>query len=156
MGLIEILKESELFKGLKEEELTQVAQLGTLNKYSSGDSIFAEGSTGKEFYIVASGSVAINKNIAGGRKRNLSNLIQGDILGELSLFDSQPRSADAEVIEDAEVVVFSNDEFRQLLKSNLVIAFIIQTRLIRTLCKRLRNTDELLKEGVIWGFKIDT
>ena len=96
-----------------------------------------------------------NKNVAEWRKRNLSNLRLGDIFGEIAQFDSQPRSADAEAVTDSEVVVFPNDKFRTMLKRNLVIAFIIQTRIIRVLCKRLRETDEMLKEGVIWGFKMD-
>ena len=29
-------------------------------------------------------------------------------------------------------------------------------RLISILCRRLRNTDEMLNEGVIWGFKMES
>ena len=155
MELREALKEAEPFKGLNEKELQKVENLGTLKTYAKGDVIFEENSEGREFYIVKSGCIAINKNIAGGRKRNLSNLKEGDVLGELALFDSQPRSADAEAVEDSEVITFPNGKFRDLLKNNLVMAFIIQTRIIRILCKRLRATGEMLKEGVIWGFKMD-
>lgn len=155
MALLDVLKEVTLFKGLNNGELQEIASLGTLKFYEKGNVVFEEGSEGNDFFIVTRGCIAINKNVAGGRKRNLSNLREGDIFGELALFDSQPRSADAEVVEDAEVIIFSNDKFRKLLKNNLVIAFIIQTRIIRVLCQRLRNTDEMLKEGVIWGFKMD-
>ena len=155
MEVIKLLKEAELFKGLNEKELQAVSELGTLRSFSKGDVIFAENSEGKNFFIVVSGAVSINKNVAGGRKRNLSNLGKGDIFGELALFDSQPRSADAEASEDSEVIEFANDKFRNLLKNNLVISFIIQTRIIRILCRRLRATDDMLNEGVIWGFKMD-
>ena len=155
MELREALKEAEPFKGLNDKELMEVEKLASIKSFSKGDVIFEENSEGKEFYIVKAGSVAINKNIAGGRKRNLSNLKEGDVFGELALFDSQPRSADAEAVEDSELIIFPNDKFRNLLKNNLVMAFIIQTRIIRILCKRLRATDEMLKEGVIWGFKMD-
>ncbi len=155
MAVIDTLKDVALFKGLNDEELQEIAALGTINSYSKGDVVFEENADGREFYVVINGCIAINKNVAGGRKRNLSNLKQGDIFGEIALFDSQPRSADAEAVEDTEVVVFSNGKFRALLKKNLIIAFIIQTRIIRVLCTRLRETDEMLKEGVIWGFKMD-
>lgn len=155
MEVIEILKEAELFKGLNDKEIQAVAELGTLKKIAKGEIVFAENSEGKDFFLVVNGAVSINKNVAGGRKRNLSNLKKGDIFGELALFDSQPRSADAEATEDSEVIEFSNEKFRNLLKNNLVISFIIQTRIIRVLCRRLRDTDEMLKEGVIWGFKMD-
>ena len=155
MTVLDVLNNVELFKGLNDDELKEIAALGSLKTYTKGDMIFEEGSEGNEFFIVISGCVAINKNIAGGRKRNLSNLRQGDIFGEIALFDSQPRSADAETVADSEVVIFPNNNFRAMLKRNLVIAFIIQTRIIRVLCKRLRDTDDMLKEGVIWGFKMD-
>jgi CRP-like cAMP-binding protein len=155
LELIEILKKAKLFKGLREKELQAVAELGVLRTCSKGETIFSENAEGNNFFFVVNGAIAINKNVAGGRKRNLSNLKKGDIFGELALFDSQPRSADAEVIEDSEIVEFSIAKFRNLLKKNLVISFIIQTRIIRILCRRLRDTDEMLKEGVIWGFKMD-
>ncbi len=155
MELVNVLKGVTLFKGLTDEELQQIADLGTLKNYAKGDLVFKEDDEGKEFFIVTNGCIAINKNVAGGRKRNLSNLRSGDIFGELALFDSQPRSADAEVVDEAEVIVFENVKFRTLLKNNLIIAFVIQTRIIRVLCKRLRDTDDMLKEGVIWGFKMD-
>ncbi len=155
MAVLDVLRNVELFKGLNEDELHGIAALGSLKSFTKGDVIFEEDADGREFYMVTRGCVAINKNVAGGRKRNLSNLRQGDIFGEIALFDSQPRSADAEAVEDSEVVIFSNEKFKALLKKNLVIAFIIQTRIIRVLCKRLRDTDEMLKEGVIWGFKMD-
>ncbi len=155
MAVLDVLRNVELFKGLNDDELRNIAESGSLKTFAKGDIIFEENSEGKEFFVVTGGCVAINKNVAGGRKRNLSNLRQGDIFGEIALFDSQPRSADAEAVTDSEVVVFPNDKFRTMLKRNLVIAFIIQTRIIRVLCKRLRETDEMLKEGVIWGFKMD-
>lgn len=155
MTVLDVLRNVELFKGLNDDELKEIGELGSLKTYAKGDIIFEEGSEGREFCLVTRGCVAINKNVAGGRKRNLSNLRQGDIFGEIALFDSQPRSADAEAVVDSEVVIFPNDKFRTMLKRNLVIAFIIQTRIIRVLCKRLRDTDEMLKDGVIWGFKMD-
>ena len=155
MDLKELLKEADPFKGLNDKEMQGIEELGTVRKYSKGEVVFEENSEGNEFFVVISGRIAINKNIAGGRKRNLSNLKQGEVFGELSLFDSQPRSAEAEAAEDSEVMIFPNDKFRKLLKGNLVMAFIIQTRIIRRLCQRLRATDDMLKEGVIWGFSID-
>lgn len=155
MNLVDVLKETKLFKGAKDNELEKIAEFGEKRNFSKGDVIFKENSEGNEFYIVVGGRVAINKNVAGGRKRNLSNLQAGDVFGELALFDSEPRSADAEVIEDSEILVFDNKKFRELLKTNLVLAFMIQTRIIRILCQRLRKTDEMLNEGVIWGFKME-
>ena len=156
MELIDLLKETHLFRGVKDTELKKIAEFGGLRNFTKGERVFEEDSSGNEFYVIVSGSVAINKNVAGGRKRNLNYLKKGDTFGEMTLFDSEPRSADAEALEDTEVLVIDIGKFRDLLKSNLVFAFVIQTRNIRLLCKRLRTTDDMLKEGVIWGFSMQS
>jgi CRP/FNR family transcriptional regulator/CRP/FNR family cyclic AMP-dependent transcriptional regulator len=150
-----ILRNVELFRELSDEDLKKVAAIGTSKKHKKGDVIFTENSKGAELFIVLSGCIAINKNVAGGRKRNLGNLRGGEVFGEISLFDAEPRSADAEAIEDTEVIVFPNDKFLGLLKDNLQLANSIQKKVISILCQRLRKTDDMLREGVIWGFKME-
>jgi len=151
---MELLGTSELFKGAPEAMLEQVSAKSSVRRFKKGEMIFKEGTREKEFYIVKSGLVAINKNIAGGRKRNLSNLGPGEVFGEITLFDEDPRSADAEASEDTELIVFRNDDFLKLLNDNPVFGYEVQKNIIRVLCRRLRATDEMLKEGVIWGFRI--
>lgn len=155
MELTLILRNVELFRDISDEDLKKVAAIGTVRKHKKGDVIFKENSKGEELFIVLSGCIAINKNVAGGRKRNLGNLKGGEVFGEISLFDTEPRSADAEATEDTEVVVLPNDKFLGLLKDNLQLAICIQKKVITILCHRLRKTDDMLKEGVIWGFKME-
>jgi CRP/FNR family transcriptional regulator, cyclic AMP receptor protein len=146
---------TKLFEGIHEKQLQNLTVIGQEKKVAKGEYVFKEGSVGREFYIIVQGAIAINKNVAGGRKRNLSNLRQGDIFGELALFDSQPRSADAEVSDDATPVVFPNDQFLDLLSKDHAFASLVQRRIINILCKRLRETDDMLNEGVIWGFSME-
>jgi CRP-like cAMP-binding protein len=151
-----ILRNVELFRDLSDEDLKKVAAIGSIRKHKKGDIIFKEDSKGEELFIVLTGSIAINKNVAGGRKRNLGNLKGGEVFGEISLFDTEPRSADAEATEDTEVIVLQNSKFLDLLKDNCQLANSIQKKVIAVLCQRLRKTDDMLKEGVIWGFKMES
>jgi CRP-like cAMP-binding protein len=151
----ELLHNVSFFDGLSDAQLDAIAGIASVKKFSKGEKVFAEGATGEEFFIVSNGTVAINKNIAGGRKRNLSNMHEGDVFGELSLFDSEPRSADAEVMEDAELIVLPNSDFLGLLENDRACANTIKSAVISILCTRLRRTDEMLKEGVIWGFSME-
>jgi CRP-like cAMP-binding protein len=151
-----ILRNVELFRDLSDEDLKKVAAIGSIRKHKKGDIIFKEDTKGEELFIVLTGSIAINKNIAGGRKRNLGNLKGGEVFGEISLFDTEPRSADAEATEDTEVIVLPNSKFLDLLKDNCQLANSIQKKVIAVLCQRLRKTDDMLKEGVIWGFKMES
>jgi cAMP-binding proteins - catabolite gene activator and regulatory subunit of cAMP-dependent protein kinases len=151
-----ILRNTDLFREISEEDLKKIAAISTSRKHKKGDVLFQEKSRGDELFIVVSGCIAINKNVAGGRKRNLGSLHSGEIFGEISLFDTEPRSADAEAIEDSEVIVVPNGKFLALLKDNFPLENLIQKKVINILCQRLRNTDEMLNEGVIWGFKMES
>lgn len=155
MDLIGILKDVGMFADLDEKQLRQVADIATTKRFANGDTLFREGTKAEEFFVITKGAVAINKNVAGGRKRNLDNLGPGDIIGEIALYDAEPRSADAEAQEDTDVVVFSNDAFLKLLAGDPALAANIQAKIIRVLCGRLRATSDMLKEGVIWGFSME-
>jgi CRP-like cAMP-binding protein len=156
LELTTILRNVELFRDISDEDYKKIAAIGSIRKHKKGEIIFTENSKGDELFIVLSGCIAINKNVAGGRKRNLGNLKSGEVFGEISLFDTEPRSADAEAIEDTEVIVFPNSKFLDLLKGNCELANSIQKKVIAVLCQRLRKTDDMLKEGVIWGFKMES
>jgi CRP/FNR family transcriptional regulator len=155
LDIINILEKIDFFKEINKNDLISIASFSSLKQYKKNDIIFLENSSSEYFYIVISGVIAINKNIAGGRKRNLENLSSGEVFGELSLFDSNPRNADAEAIEDSEVIEIPNNKFLDLLQQNCNLANIIYKKIISILCQRLRKTDNLLKESVIWGFRVE-
>lgn len=155
MALGKYIQEAALFADISLEQVQQLDAMARRVDYKAGDFIFNEKESGAEFYLIINGAVSINKNVAGGRKRNLSTLRRGDLFGELALFDAQPRSADAEVLEDAQVLVFKNSSFLEMLDRQPDFAAKIQRRIIQVLCKRLRETDNMLNEGVIWGFSMD-
>ncbi|MDD5673376.1 MAG: cyclic nucleotide-binding domain-containing protein [Chitinivibrionales bacterium] len=155
MELGRYIQGTKLFEGIHEKQLQNLTTIAREKSVAKGEYVFKEGSLGSEFYVIMQGTIAINKNVAGGRKRNLSNLHSGDIFGELALFDSQPRSADAEAGEETKLAVFPNDQFLELLAKDHSFASLIQRRIINVLCKRLRETDDMLNEGVIWGFSME-
>ncbi len=98
--------------------------------------LFREGDTGDDMYIIDSGKVKIFKEI-GGMEKVLALLGQSDFFGEMSLLNKKPRSAGAEVVEDAKIVVINSSTFDTMMRNNAEIAI----RIIRTLAKRLEDAD---------------
>ncbi len=115
-----------------EEELFK--RFGKL--FPKGTILFREGDTGEEMYIINNGKVKIFKEI-GGVEKVLAILGQSDFFGEMSLLNKKPRSAGAEVAEDAKILVINNSTFDTMMRSNAEIAI----RIIRTLAKRLEDAD---------------
>ncbi|MCL4467660.1 MAG: Crp/Fnr family transcriptional regulator [Deltaproteobacteria bacterium] len=115
-----------------EEELFK--RFGKL--FPKGTILFREGDTGEEMYIINNGKVKIFKEI-GGVEKILALLGPSDFFGEMSLLNKKPRSASAEVVEDAKIMVINNSTFDTMMRSNAEIAI----RIIRILAKRLEDAD---------------
>jgi CRP-like cAMP-binding protein len=70
-----------------------------------GQALFVEGDRAERVFLVQSGWVIVSCVGAGGREVVLGVSGPGDVIGELSAFDQQPRSATAVAAEDVEAVV---------------------------------------------------
>lgn len=112
--------------------------------YAKGEIIFREGEEGAEMFIVQSGKVEVYREV--GTERRFSRTMEkGDFFGEMSLLEGLARTATAEVIEDAELIVINGATFDQMIKSNIEIA----VRMLRKLSARLRETTDQLESAMI-------
>lgn len=68
---------------------------GALTKitFMKGDYIIKQGDTGKEFFIILRGKVAVEKEDSNGTRKFLINLGTGDYFGEQALLSSERRNA---------------------------------------------------------------
>jgi len=71
-----------------------------------GKILFREGDEGSEAFLILSGCIEVYK-IIDGKQISLAKLGRGDILGEMSLIDKQPRMASARATEPTELTVIS-------------------------------------------------
>lgn len=112
--------------------------------YKAGDVIFKEGTHGVAVYIIDSGKVEVSKDVQ-GKKLVIETLGPGDMLGEMSFIDGEPRSATAIALEDTALQLLDKDfidsEFNQISSDFRTV--------IRTLVKRLRNTTKKLGGGTV-------
>jgi CRP-like cAMP-binding protein len=111
-----------------------------LTHYKKGDFVFHQDEEGDEMYIVQSGSVAIKKKI-GGKRTTVTVLEKGDFFGEMSILERLPRTADAEVLEDAGIITINGQTFGEMIRSNPEIA----VRMLRKYSMRMREYSEQLE-----------
>ena len=111
-----------------------------LSHHSKGDYIFREGDEGDEMYIIQTGRVSIQKVIR-GKKTPLTVLEKGDFFGEMSVLERLPRTADAEAIEDADLISINSATFGEMIRSNPEIA----VRMLRKYSMRMREFAEQLE-----------
>ena len=90
----EQLKRISIFKEFNEAELTAIYQKGEIRALKPSAHAVIEGEPSRGVFIILSGSVSVYKNDSTtGTMHRLAHLDEGSSFGELSLFDSAPRSA---------------------------------------------------------------
>jgi CRP-like cAMP-binding protein len=140
----EVLANTELFGALPPDQLATLARSGRILRCQRGDVLFAETDEPSELYVVVSGRVAIFHTAADGRESMVALMEPGDLFGELPLFDGQPRSAGAKVLELSEVAALPYGPVRSLYESQPTLLW----QVVNLLSQRLRVTGEALADSV--------
>lgn len=159
--MLERLKEVPLFQGLPEDILRHLAELSKEERYREGETIFSEGSVGDALFIVGSGEVLINKVIDREERTFMTLAILGkdDFFGEMSLIDQEPRSASAVAKGDVSLFRLERRDFEALFRRDPQASVDHLFTLLRTMTRRLRQTDNelvtLYETGKIAGQERD-
>ena len=106
-------------------------------KLVKGQILFEEGEPGAEAYLVSTGKIEVYRR--GAVETSLAVLGPGELLGEMSLIDDQPRAASARAVEDAVLVVLSKQSLKNRLQ-RLEQTDKVLRRLMDVLVNRLRST----------------
>jgi len=94
-------------------------------------------------YIIQTGKVSICKSIR-NKKTTLTVLEKGDFFGEMSILERLPRTADAEVVENADLITINSQTFGEMIRSNPEIA----VRMLRKYSMRMRDLSEQMENYV--------
>lgn len=59
--ITDTLRKCELFSDLSDEELNSIAELGRVEKYDAGDTIYEQGGIGTKLYVLFKGQVSLHR-----------------------------------------------------------------------------------------------
>ena len=82
--------------------------------FKKNELLMREGELGSESYIIVDGKVQVYKNV-NGKRIEISILRKGDIVGEMSIITSEPRTASVVAMQKTEVMVLNQDLFKEYL-----------------------------------------
>src|SRR5918999_5239611 len=137
-----LLARTEVFNGLGERELLEVAQAAVPRSWQRGEVVFREGDSGDTCYLIKSGAVLLTREHQDGRMVAIAECRAGAMFGELAMFRGETRSATAEAIEPTEAVALLAPDMSRLIRDNPDIA----TELLATLAERVSSTTERLMQ----------
>jgi small-conductance mechanosensitive channel len=146
---IAILAKSPLFGQLTESQLGGISKLTRCIRFGQGERIIVEGDEGNTLYQIVSGEVAVIKKMQDGELRELARLSAPAIVGEMSVFNEEPRSATIEALGSCVVLEVERDDLRPLLQHEPkvleMLAAVISQRRAELL--KLSSETKLQQEG---------
>jgi len=135
-----VLQRSPVLRALM-EVAPDVMQAALRQETFPADTVlFREGDVGDRAYAIWSGRLRVQHEIGGDAPLILRELLPGDVVGEVSLLDNQPRSASVIVLEDSRLVSLSREDLQGLLMQKPEVSL----ALLAVLSYRLRSSDEYL------------
>ena len=133
----------ELFAGLEKKDLQLLAGACRERNYSAGSKLIKQGDTGVGLYIITDGTVRITKETDPDKAElDLGTVGPGNVLGEMSLLDDLPRSANVTAVSEVTALLLPVWEFRTTLRNHPDIAL----RLLATLSRRLRKAESNIRD----------
>jgi len=141
---VEAIRSVTLFASLPDQEAEELVTLLQSRHVPEGTLLFRAGEQGDAMYLIQSGRVRIAVDDSEGQQIVLAELAQGDFFGEMSLIDGKQRSADAHVIEDAQLSVLSRENFLRYINTHPGVAL----EMLSAVFQRLRHTDRMLQQRV--------
>jgi CRP-like cAMP-binding protein len=125
---IELLKRVPLFSDCSKSELARIAQVADEIGFPAGRALIEEGKPGREFFVIADGTVEVRR---GGRKLPL----RGDStsFGETALLSGKPRNATVTTTSPVRALVITDRAFKRLLQDVPSLA----PKLLANLAERL-------------------
>jgi CRP/FNR family transcriptional regulator len=138
----------ELFKGVSDADVRQIARLCTERRYAQGATIFSEGDPGDSLFIVVEGLVQLVSVSASGAETILRFLKPDQMFGEL-LFAEEKRAFDAIASTEALVTNIPRNNFREILTRFPTVA----QNFVRLLSKRLALVEQRFAGfGHTWSY----
>ena len=128
-----LLKSLSIFKETPETVLAEVAEILEEEEAESGKTIFLAGEEANCMYIIFKGEIRIHKG-----DHVFALLKENDFFGELSMLDTDTRSASATANTETLLLKIDQEPFYELMENRIEVA----KGIIKTLCKRLKAMNE--------------
>jgi CRP/FNR family transcriptional regulator, cyclic AMP receptor protein len=104
-----------VFGALKEPDVEALMRIGTQQKLHVGDQLLTEGSHHDAIYLVLDGEMSVSVK---GRNTAIAYVGKGEIVGEMSLLESQPASATLCAIIPVKVLRIPRDALEENLAAD--------------------------------------
>jgi CRP/FNR family cyclic AMP-dependent transcriptional regulator len=109
-----VLRNAGLLRSVPAPDLERVLAVSRLRTFRRGQVVFTRGDPGDTLMIVVSGRVKVVVRSADGGELTLTIISAGGVFGELCIADGGPRSADAETLEESQLLLIPRETIQEI------------------------------------------
>ena len=109
------LRNIPLFANMTDTDIQQVCGIIHEVKLEAGEVLFEQGSPGDKAYAIREGQLEILTE-SSGREVLLAVRGPGDVIGEMSLLEQEPRMATVRARTDVTLIVITQHQFNQIME----------------------------------------
>jgi len=115
VALVNTLRSCQLFTGLPQMDLEQIAVVTVVKSLEKDEYLFHEGDPAMGFYIVQRGAVNVHRVNAAGKEQIIHVFRTGDSFAEVALASPTGYPADARALEPTQVLLVQKEGILALL-----------------------------------------
>lgn len=137
----DLLARVPLFSSLSRLQLDVLAASTTKRRYKRGEVVIKQGDTSHALYVLIAGQASVIASDTQGKEIILATIKTGDYLGEMSVIDGQPHSANVVADGLTDLLILARAELLSCLQESPAVSI----SLMRELVGRLRRADEKIE-----------
>ena len=130
-----------LFKDLSSADRSRIASHCKGKRFTAQQQILSQKDPSRDVYFIISGTVRVTYFSRSGKEINFRDQGPGEMFGELSAIDDQPRSAQVLALTESNLISLGQEDFRDIMIKEPFIA--------RKVMEHLSNLVRLLTERVV-------
>lgn len=149
MTIKQVIRECEIFFALGDAELEKIASSALEKQYDAGTTLFNEGDSAEELFIIQEGKVALQMTLPKAlmpmsRRITVDMVTRDEIVGWSAIVEPYRYTLTAVCVQNVKALAISGNKLRWLLQDNHEIGYEILKELIKVVASRLDDTRHLL------------
>jgi CRP/FNR family transcriptional regulator, cyclic AMP receptor protein len=142
--LTEILRGTHLLRSVPTRDLEEVVAVSRLRVFRRRQVVFTRDDPSDTVIVVVTGHVKVVVRSADGGELTLTIIQPGGMLGELGVADGGPRSADAEALDDCQLLLIPREAIEAICARVPAAAHALASSVTATLRRLTEETADLV------------
>ena len=149
MKSLTILKETQIFQYLTDEQLKRMEPLAVEEKHKAGTVLYKEGEAAGKCYIVTEGKIVLDMKIDMGPSApplqvTVDVITKGEEMSWSTFVEPHIFTVSALCIDDATLLTFESKKLRALIHQDTTLGFNVMRGAANLIAKRLHHTRNIL------------